>query len=94
MPIWAGRPPARTRDPATPSPSPDLSPGIDVPPSVWGTPTRPAMHSRAEPSPRLRDSFRALPRTAWILFAGTFVLRLGSFVFPFLALYLTGRASR
>jgi MFS family permease len=42
-----------------------------------------------EPSPRLRDSFRALPRTAWILFAGTFVLRLGSFVFPFLALYLT-----
>jgi MFS family permease len=30
-----------------------------------------------------------LPRTAWILFAGTFVLRLGSFVFPFLALYLT-----
>jgi MFS family permease len=42
-----------------------------------------------EPSPRLRDSYRALPRTAWILFAGTFVLRLGSFVFPFLALYLT-----
>ena len=30
-----------------------------------------------------------MPRTAWILFAGTFVLRLGSFVFPFLALYLT-----
>jgi MFS family permease len=30
-----------------------------------------------------------LPRTAWILFAGTFVLRLASFVFPFLALYLT-----
>jgi MFS family permease len=42
-----------------------------------------------EPSPRLRDSYRALPRTVWILFAGTFVLRLGSFVFPFLALYLT-----
>jgi MFS family permease len=31
-----------------------------------------------------------MPRTAWVLFAGTFVLRLGSFVFPFLALYLTG----
>ena len=30
-----------------------------------------------------------MPRTAWILFSGTFVLRLGSFVFPFLALYLT-----
>jgi MFS family permease len=43
----------------------------------------------AENTPRLRDSFRALPRTAWVLFAGTFVLRLGSFVFPFLALYLT-----
>jgi MFS family permease len=43
----------------------------------------------AQPSPRLRDSFRALPRTAWILFGGTFVLRLASFVFPFLALYLT-----
>jgi MFS family permease len=43
----------------------------------------------AQPSPRLRDSYRALPRTAWILFGGTFVLRLASFVFPFLALYLT-----
>ena len=30
-----------------------------------------------------------MPRTAWVLLAGTFVLRLGSFVFPFLALYLT-----
>jgi len=47
--------------------------------------------SRPASSPRLRDSFRAMPRTAWILFAGTFVLRLGSFVFPFLALYLTRR---
>ncbi|MBA3738074.1 MAG: MFS transporter [Actinobacteria bacterium] len=47
------------------------------------------MSSPAQRGPRLRDSFRALPRTAWVLFAGTFVLRLGSFVFPFLALYLT-----
>jgi MFS family permease len=45
--------------------------------------------SPVERGPRLRDSYRALPRTAWILFSGTFVLRLGSFVFPFLALYLT-----
>jgi MFS family permease len=45
----------------------------------------------AQPGPRLRDSYRALPRTAWILFSGTFVLRLASFVFPFLALYLTRR---
>lgn len=47
------------------------------------------MSSGVAPAPRLRDSFRAMPRSAWVLFAGTFVLRLGSFVFPFLALYLT-----
>lgn len=44
-----------------------------------------------DPHPRLRDSYRAMPRTARILFAGTFVHRLASFVFPFLALYLTRR---
>jgi MFS family permease len=32
-----------------------------------------------------------MPRTAWVLFGGTFVHRLASFVFPFLALYLTRR---
>lgn len=32
-----------------------------------------------------------MPRTAWVLFVGTFVHRLASFVFPFLALYLTRR---
>ncbi|MGH2541136.1 MAG: MDR family MFS transporter [Actinomycetota bacterium] len=47
------------------------------------------MSTPAGSHPRLRDSYRAMPRTAWILFAGTFVLRLGSFIFPFLALYLT-----
>jgi MFS family permease len=45
--------------------------------------------SEAGRAPRLRESFRAMPREAWILFAGTFVLRLGSFIFPFLSLYLT-----
>jgi MFS family permease len=44
-----------------------------------------------EPRPRIRDSVRSFPRTTWILFAGTFVHRLASFVFPFLALYLTRR---
>ena len=44
-----------------------------------------------EPRPRLRDSYRAMPRTAWVLFGGTFIHRLASFVFPFLALYLTRR---
>jgi hypothetical protein len=37
----------------------------------------------------LGASLRALPRSAWILFAGTFVNRFGSFVVPFLLLYLT-----
>jgi MFS family permease len=32
---------------------------------------------------------KALPRPAWILFAGTFLNKFGSFVIPFLALYLT-----
>ena len=32
---------------------------------------------------------RLLPRAAWILFLGTFVNRFGSFVMPFLAIYLT-----
>jgi MFS family permease len=32
-----------------------------------------------------------MPRSAWVLFAGSFVNRLGTFVLPFLTLYLTGR---
>lgn len=40
--------------------------------------------------PVLAD-LRSLPRSAWILFAGTFVNRFGSFVHPFLVLYLTSR---
>lgn len=34
---------------------------------------------------------RALPRAAWVLFAGTFINRFGGFVVPFLTLYLTGQ---
>ena len=41
--------------------------------------------------PRLRDQVRRLPRAAWILFGAGFVNRAGTFVFPFLTLYLTGR---
>lgn len=44
------------------------------------------MSSPLEPSPRLHDSYRAVLRTAWTLFGGTFVLRLASFVFTFLSL--------
>jgi len=38
----------------------------------------------------LRDSLRALPRGAWVLFFGTFLNKFGTFVLPFLAIYLTG----
>lgn len=37
----------------------------------------------------LRDAVRATPRRVWFLYAGTFVNRFGSFVLPFLILYLT-----
>lgn len=39
----------------------------------------------------LLANLRALPRTAWVLFAGTFINRFGGFVVPFLTLYLTGQ---
>ena len=37
----------------------------------------------------MRENLRALPPAAWILFGGTFINRFGTFVMPFLALYLT-----
>jgi MFS family permease len=39
--------------------------------------------------PTLRENLRALPRPAWILFVGTFINRFGTFVMPFLVIYLT-----
>ncbi|HEX9161729.1 MAG TPA: MFS transporter [Thermoanaerobaculia bacterium] len=41
--------------------------------------------------PSLRQNLRTLPRAAWILFLGAFINRFGTFVMPFLALYLTKR---
>jgi MFS family permease len=41
--------------------------------------------------PALFGSLRALPRAAWVLFAGTFINRFGGFVIPFLTLYLTSQ---
>jgi MFS family permease len=38
----------------------------------------------------LRESIRALPRGAWILFFGTFLNKFGTFVLPFLAIYMKG----
>jgi MFS family permease len=43
------------------------------------------------PTPTLRDNLRALPPACWVLFAGSFVNRLGTFVLPFMTLYLTER---
>src|SRR5213080_3175562 len=39
--------------------------------------------------PTLLASLRTLPRAAWILFLGVFLNKFGSFVVPFLTLYLT-----
>ncbi|MBV8519108.1 MAG: MFS transporter [Acidobacteria bacterium] len=41
--------------------------------------------------PTLRQNLRALPRPAWVLFGGAFINRFGTFVMPFLAIYLTRR---
>ena len=43
------------------------------------------------PRPTLRENLRSLPPAAWVLFVGTFVNRLGTFVLPFITLYLTSR---
>ena len=37
----------------------------------------------------LFENLRALPRAAWILFGGTFINRFGTFVMPFLAIYMS-----
>jgi MFS family permease len=36
----------------------------------------------------LFENLRSLPRAAWILFGGTFINRFGTFVMPFLAIYM------
>src|SRR5262245_52956880 len=39
----------------------------------------------------LTADLRALPRAFWVLVVGTFVNRFGSFVYPFLTIFLGGR---
>jgi MFS family permease len=39
----------------------------------------------------MRENIRLLPRSLWVLYAGTFINRFGSFVAVFLVLYLTRR---
>jgi MFS family permease len=43
----------------------------------------------ARPTTSLRSDLRWMPRAVWLLLAGSFVNRFGSFVLPFLVLYLT-----
>jgi predicted MFS family arabinose efflux permease len=43
------------------------------------------------PVPTFRENLRLLPRPVWILFGGTFINRFGSFVMPFLVLFMTGK---
>ena len=38
----------------------------------------------------LKENLRALPRAAWVLFLGSFLNKFGTFVMPFLAIYMTG----
>ena len=45
----------------------------------------------AAPKLSLREGLAALPRPVWVLFAGTFLNKFGTFVIPFLSLYLTQR---
>src|SRR5579871_4135679 len=42
-----------------------------------------------QPNSSLASSLRSLPPAAWVLFAGTFLNKFGSFVQPFLVLYMT-----
>jgi MFS family permease len=39
----------------------------------------------------MMQDLRALPRSFWVLFVGTFINRFGTFVWPFLTIYLTHR---
>src|ERR1041384_5314000 len=41
------------------------------------------------PRSTLLETLKSLPRPAWILFGGTFLNKFGTFVIPFLTLYMT-----
>ncbi len=47
------------------------------------------MQTVDEKDASLRENLRGLPRGAWILFFGTFLNKFGTFVLPFLAIYMT-----
>lgn len=47
--------------------------------------------ARPAPPPGFATSLRVLPRAFWVKWAGTLLNRFGTFVLPFLTLYMTGR---
>ena len=51
------------------------------------------MNARSNPPPpdSLLTTLRSFPRPVWVLFAGVFLNKFGTFVLPFLAIYLTRR---
>src|SRR5262245_44400617 len=53
----------------------------------WG----PSPFWRLAPSQNTWTALRSFSRTVWILLAGTFLNKFGTFVIPFLALYMTRR---
>ena len=77
LPIWAGVLPLRT-GPGEPIRAPtSCRDSTSLPPSP-GTADPAGSELTRRRGPRLRDSFRAMPRTVWVLFAGTFVLDSGA----------------
>ncbi len=58
---------------------------------MFFTQTLKASHPMNENESTLLTRLRALPRPAWVLFFGTFLNKFGTFVIPFLALYMTRR---
>lgn len=57
---------------------------------LWGffLPMKPEPENESIANETLLEQMRALPRVVWILFAGLFIHRFGTFVVPFLTLYL------
>lgn len=88
-----GEPPAPDPDPGSahtqavptaPAPAPAVQ---DQPDPGSGNPDKP-IEDPAQPRASLLSDLRQLPRPFWILFTGTFINRFGTFVLPFLTIYL------